>query len=194
MTQVPGVVRRRETPRLGRHRGAELRHVGPAERNETGRPELFRQVRRHRERHVAQRPEPERRRLARDRAADVLEQDRDTAERAIRRTALGLSQRVVEPGPDHRIQLRVDRLDPGDRRLRQFPGTNLTAPDKIRLRGGIKPRRLIHTADATCAPGNAIDSATTRLLRVRLFRPSPATLPRYAGNPPRISMYCRSAT
>ena len=90
MTGVPRVARGREALRLGGHRGAELRHVGPAQRDEAGRPELLRQEGRHRHGHVAQRPDAERRRLAGHGAAQVLEQDRHAAERAVGQVARGL--------------------------------------------------------------------------------------------------------
>ena len=55
----------------------------------------------------------------------------------------------VEPGPDHSVQLRVDRLDPGDGRLCQLLGANLAAADKVGLCGGIQPRGLDHDSHAT---------------------------------------------
>jgi hypothetical protein len=156
MIEIPRVARRRETPGLGGYRGAKLRHVGPAQREEAGRPELFRQVGRYRDWHVAQRPQPERRRLARDRTAQVLEQDGDATERAIGQVALSLQPRRVEPGPDHGVQLRIDRLNSGDSRRGQFLRAYLAAPDKVCLCGGVQPGCLIHPANATRAPSGAI--------------------------------------
>jgi len=101
----------------GGYRGAKLRHVSPAKRDEAGRTELLCQVGRYRERQVAQRPEPEGGHLAGDRAAQVLEQDGDAAEGAIGQVTFGLLAGSVEPGPDHRIQLWVEATRaPGDGR------------------------------------------------------------------------------
>jgi hypothetical protein len=156
MGGIPRVPCRGETARLRGHRGAKLRDVGPAERDEAGRQEVPRQVGRERERHVAHGPDPECRRLALDHAAQVLEQGRDTAERAIGQVTRCCLPRRVEPGPDHGVQLRIDLLNPGDRRVYQLPGTHLTAADQVSLCGAIQPRPLAHTANATRAPGNAI--------------------------------------
>src|ERR1700751_3631893 len=104
MTRIPRIARRGETPRLGGYRGAELRDVGPAQGKEAGRPELLSHVGSHRERQVAQRPEPECRPLALYQTAQALKQDRDTAERAVGQITLGLEPRRVEPGPDDGVQ------------------------------------------------------------------------------------------
>ncbi len=149
MTRIPRVARRGEAPRFGGHRGPELRHVGAAERDEARRAELFRQVRRYRPGHLAHRPDAECRGLARDRAAQVLEQDRHAPERAIGQMAVGLQPGRVEPRPDHGVQLRVDRLDAGDGGLGQLLGTYLTAPDEIGLCRGVQPCHLGHIAHAT---------------------------------------------
>ena len=149
MTRIPRVARRGKASRLGGHRGAKLRHIGAAERHEAGRPELLRQIGRYRPCHVTQRPEAERRRLTRDRTAQILVQDRHAAERAIGQVAVSLQPRRIEPRPDHSVQLRVDRLNPGDGRLCQLLGTHLTAADKFSLCGGIQPRGLGHAANAT---------------------------------------------
>src|SRR5262249_50249842 len=89
----------------------------------------------------------------------------DTTERAIGQLARRLPPRVVEPGPDHGIQFRIDRLDPLDSRLGQLPGTYLTATDKIRLRGGIQPHCLTHIANATQVPGGAVGGKSRRARR-----------------------------
>ena len=151
MTGIPRIARRGKASRLGGHRGAKLRHVGAAERDEAGRPELLREVGRYRPCHRTQRPEAERRGLTRDHAAQILIQDRHTPERAVGQVPVSLQPRRIEPCPDHGIQLRVDRLNPGDGRLGQLFGTHLTAADKISLSGGIQPCRPGHATNATPA-------------------------------------------
>jgi hypothetical protein len=151
MTGIPRVAGRGKASRLGGHRGAKLRHVGAAERDEAGRPELFREVGRYRPCHRAQRPEAERRGLTRDRAAQIFVQDRHAAEWAIGQVALGLLPRSIEPCPDHGIQLRVDRLNRGYGRRCQLFGAHLAAADQIGLCGGVQPCRLGHAANATHA-------------------------------------------
>jgi hypothetical protein len=151
MAGIPRVTRRRKAPRLGGHRGAEFRHIGAADRDEAGRAELLREIGRYRPCHLTQRPEAERRGLARDHAAQILVQDRHAAERAIGQVAVSLEPRRVEPCPDHGIQLRVDRLNPGDGSFCQLFGTHLTAAHKIGLCGGDQPYRLSHATNATRA-------------------------------------------
>jgi hypothetical protein len=129
MLRVPRVARGREALRFRGHRRAEFRHVGPAKRDEAGRAEVFRQEGREREGHVAHGPDAERRRLAGERAAQVLEQDRHAAERAVGQVARRLPPRLVEPGADHGVQLGIDLLDPGDGVLGQLRGAGLTAAD-----------------------------------------------------------------
>jgi hypothetical protein len=149
MTGIPRVTRRGKASRLGGHRGAELRHIGAAERDEAGRPELLREVGRYRPCQLTQRPEAKRRGLTGDHAAQILIQDRHTPERPIGQIAVSLQPRRIEPCPDHGIQLRVDRLNPGDGRLCQLLGTHLTTADKISLCGRIQPRRFSHATNAT---------------------------------------------
>jgi hypothetical protein len=141
---VPGIARRPAAQRLGGHRGAHLGGVGAAERDEAGRPELGRQVRRHRPPHVAQRADAERGRLAVRHAAEVLEQGRHPAERAVGQLAIRFLAGRVEPGPDDRVQFRVDGLDPGDGRLGQLLGAHFAAPYQLCLCGGVQPGRLAH--------------------------------------------------
>src|SRR5690242_3034477 len=149
MPRVPRVTSRREALRLGGHRGAEFRHVGAAERDEAGRPELLRQERRHRPGHLTHRPDAERGGLALDRAAQVLEQDGNTAERPGGQVPVGLLPGRVEPGPDDGVKLRVDRLDAGDGRLGEFLRAYLSAPDEVGLSRGVQPSHVGHTAHAT---------------------------------------------
>ena len=140
-----------KAPRLGGHRGAHLRHVGAAQRDETSRPELLGEVGGHRPGHLTQRPEAERRGLTSDHAAQILVQDRHAAERPIGQVTVSLQPRRVEPRPDHRIKLRVDRLDRGDPSLCQLLGTYFAAADKVSLRGGVQPCHLGHALNATRA-------------------------------------------
>jgi hypothetical protein len=67
MTGIPRVTRRGKASRLGGHRGAELRHIGTAERDEAGRPELLREVGRDWPGQLTQRSDAECRGLTRDR-------------------------------------------------------------------------------------------------------------------------------
>ena len=89
-------------------------------------------------------------------AAQVLEQDRHAAERAVRQRARGLGPSLVKPGPDHRAQPGVERLDPADRRLHQVLGADLAAAHEVGLGGGIKPGQIGHAWHGTapgCGPG-----------------------------------------
>ena len=149
MTQVPRVAGGREAQRLGGHRRAQLGHVGAAQRDEAGRQELPGKVGRHRPGQLPQRPEAPGGHLTRDEAAQVLEHDRHAAERAVGQRARGLGPRLVEPGPDHRVQPGVDRLDPADRRLYQVLRADLAAAHEVGLRGGIQPGHIGHAWHAT---------------------------------------------
>src|SRR3954463_12310238 len=109
---VPRVARRRERLRLGGHGRAELRHVGAAQGDEAGGEELLGEEGRHRPREVLQRTDADGGRLAGDRAAEILEQDRDAAERTVRKLAPCCRTGLVEPGADDGVEVRVDGLDP----------------------------------------------------------------------------------
>src|SRR4029453_16395691 len=113
---VPWFSRVWEALRLRRDRRAELGHVGPAEGDEAGLPELRGQVRGHRPPDVTQRADAERGRLARHQAPDVLEEDRHAAERPVRQLVGGLGARLVVAGPDDGVEGRVHRLYRGDTR------------------------------------------------------------------------------
>src|SRR5690242_21245691 len=149
MPRVPRVTSRREALRLGGHRRTELGHVGAAERDKAGRPELLGQERRHRPGHLTHRPDTERGGLALDRAAQVLEQDGHTAERPGGQVPVGLLPGRVEPGPDDGVKLRVNRLNAGDRRLGEFLRAYLSAPDEVGLGRGVQPSHVGHTVHAT---------------------------------------------
>src|SRR6266511_1523989 len=113
MLGIPWVAGGREAARLRRDRRAQLGHVGAAERHETGRPELLRQVGRDGHGQVAQRPDAERGWFTDDGATEILEQDRYPAKRSVGQLAARLGPCLVEPGADHRVQVWVDRLDTG---------------------------------------------------------------------------------
>jgi hypothetical protein len=151
MIWIPRVARRGEASRLGGRRGGQLGHVGAAQRDEAGGPELLGEVGGDRPGHLTQRPQAERGGLTRDRAAHVLVQDRHAAERAVGQVAVGLPSRRLEPGPDHGIQPRIDRLDPGDGSLGQLLGAHLAAAHQISLCDGIQPCRFGRAARGLAA-------------------------------------------
>ena len=122
--RVPRVARRAPRDRLGRRHAAELRAVratgddearprgtgrrGSCRRRATKSASLKRDVA------VAER-------LPGVARAQVLQQERHAAEGAVgQRRVGGRLAGVVEPADDHRVQHRVDPLDPLDRRLEQF--------------------------------------------------------------------------
>src|SRR5690242_12436804 len=146
---VPRVAGGREAERLGGDRGTELGRVGPAERDEPGLLELLGQERRDRHRYVAHRPDPARRRLALDDAAEILVQDRYAPEGAVAGGVAGFLPRLVEAGPDDRVELRVECFDAGDRRLDEFLRANLTGADQLGLSGRVEPRCVGHLSHAT---------------------------------------------
>ncbi len=103
MTGIPRVAGGGKTHRLRRHRGTELRHVGAAKRDESGRGEHLGEEGRRRPGHVTERPDAERHRLPGDHAANIFEQDRHATERAVGQVAGRFLPRQLESRPDHGI-------------------------------------------------------------------------------------------
>ena len=73
----------------------------------------------------------------------VLEQERDTAERPVGQVAGGHRAGVVEPADDDGVELRIERLDPLDRRVEQLRRADLTGGDQLGLGGGVEPAGVV---------------------------------------------------
>ncbi len=137
MTGIPRVPGGGKAHRLRRHRRTELRHVGAADSDESGRGEHLGEERRHRPGHVPQGADAERRRLTGDQAAEILEQDRHAAERAAGQVTSRFLPRQVESRPDHGIQVRIKALDPEDGGIDEFKRADLAAANQVGLRGRV---------------------------------------------------------
>ena len=124
---VPRVAGGREALWLRGDRRAELGHVRPTQHDEAGGAELLGQKRAHGHRHRRHRADAERRRLPGHGRAEVLEQERHAAERAIGQDPARLLARLVEPRTDHRVELWIERLDTGDRLVDQLLRAHLPA-------------------------------------------------------------------
>src|SRR5262249_21582322 len=79
------------------------------------------------------------------RSADqILQQKRHTAKRTRRSgAALRLRAGFVEERRDHRVQLRVDFLNPGNGRVHKFERGHLAPAYKFGLSGGVKVSKLV---------------------------------------------------
>ena len=119
---VPRVAGRPPRERLGGRHAAELGAVRPPGGDEAGgaEPADQRGVGRRDERGLLQRAVAVADRLAGVRGPQVLQQERHAAERAVGQVAGGGLAGVVEPADDDGVELRVDRLDPFDRRVEQL--------------------------------------------------------------------------
>src|SRR5215469_9245723 len=147
MSRIPWIARGRKAHRLRSHRRAELRHVGTADSDEPGRTEHLGQEGRDRPGQLTQRPDAKRCGLPGDHAANVLEQDRHTAERAVGQIAGGFLSGQVESRPDHGVQLRIKLLDPGDGGVHELERACLAAANQIGLRGRVQPGDICHQAN-----------------------------------------------
>ena len=160
---VPGVPRvAGGAVRLGLGGGhqPELGRVGLAHGDEPGRPELGEQVA------VVvgdvadllQQPVPVMERVARRRTVMVLEDRRHTGERGAGGDLGRGDSGLVEEGVDHRVQLGVELLDPGDRGLDELGGRHRAAAHEIGLRGGVERCQVVmgvgHASDATARRGS----------------------------------------
>ena len=138
---VPRVARRAERLRLRRGRETELGRVGLAEHHEAGFAEARheRAVVRRDPAVVAEEPRPAVLRRARELRAEVLQEQRDTAERpradAARRDLLA---GAVVQRDDHRVERRVEPLDRVDAGFEQLALGALPRTHQLRLRGRVE--------------------------------------------------------
>ena len=150
--RVPRVAGRSVRERLGRRDQPELGRVRPSDEDEA----RGAQARGHGAvvlcvpSEVAQEPHPEVERVARARAAEVLQHDRNAAERAVgqlgRRSGI---HRLVEERMDDCIHLGVDLLDARDRCGDRLERRDLSVADQRRRRGRVEVGEIGHRVSAT---------------------------------------------
>ena len=139
---VPRVVGRAPGDRLGGRHAAQLGAVGASGDDESSvtEPTDQRGVRVGDDVRVLQRDVAVADPLARVRRVQILDEERHSTKRATRqrRAARGLAG-VIEPTDDHRVQHRVDLLDPFDRRLEQFERRHVAVRDESSLIDRVHP-------------------------------------------------------
>ncbi|MNO72246.1 hypothetical protein D3C76_631870 [compost metagenome] len=87
----------------------------------------------------------------------VLEQERHPAERPVRQLAARPRPRLLELPLDHRVDLPVEALDAGDRRIDQLQWRDLPGRHQLRLGDGVEQRELIHSVlPPVCRNGASI--------------------------------------
>ena len=132
MLEMPRVARRPVVLRLAGDAQAELAGVGLAEDDQPGAlvsPDQRAILRRH---HIGEEVAAARRRDTAERAVQVLQQERNAAERSVRQAGRDRLSPVI-------VELHDDRIDPGiagfdalDRGLEQLGGRDLPAPHQSR--------------------------------------------------------------
>ncbi len=75
--------------------------------------------------------------LARLLTPEVLEQERHAPERAVGELTLRVSARPIELPVDHGVDLRIKRLDPGDRRLDELARVHVALGHELGEPGGV---------------------------------------------------------
>src|SRR3954447_16983096 len=122
MPGVPRVLRGAVGLGLGGREDAEFGKVGLADRDETGVAEPLGQVavERRAEVDLLQELRAEVERLAGERCAEILEQERDALERAVRDLPPGSLAPILEELVNDGVELWVQLLDVGDGRLDQL--------------------------------------------------------------------------
>ncbi len=154
VVEVPGVAGGAVRARLRGRQDAELGDVGLADRHEAGvaEPHAEEGVDRGAEVDVLEHLRAQVVRLAGQRRADVLEQERDAAERTVRQRVARRLSALVEELMDDRVELRVERLDAPDRLLDQLLGRDVAVADELGLRGRVDPGgRDTHRGASTAA-------------------------------------------
>ena len=125
----------------GRARGRWSARAGSRRRSETPPASSLSTI----ARHPASRRRPHALvvRLAGLLAAEVLEQERDTGEGPVGQVAARITTGPLELAMDHAVELRVERLDAGDRGVDELDGFDLAAPHQLgeRSRRGPRGRR-----------------------------------------------------
>jgi hypothetical protein len=111
----------------------ELRGVGAAEDDETRRAVAPHDLRVVRGDEPAKETRPAGERLAADLRHQVLEQERDAAQRPVGERTLRLGERPLEPPVDDGVDRTVARCDALDRRRHQLARVHLAATDELRL-------------------------------------------------------------
>ena len=80
------------------------------------------------------------------RAVEVLQAERDAAERPVRKRTGGIGAGPIEAGVNHRVEFRVHALDAFDCRLDEIGGLDVAGTDESRLRGGVEGGELVDHA------------------------------------------------
>ena len=117
---------------------------------------------------VAQETIAEVERLAGERTVEVLHQDRDAAERTVGR-GVGLGVGAVVAPMDHRVELRVHRVDARERGVDQLARRGRAVADQRGLGGGVEHGEIVgHAQD-----GNAMGQVSRTTSAAGLSSRSP---------------------
>ncbi len=77
-------------------------------------------------------------------AEQVFHHERDAPEGAVRQVGgLGLDARLIKQGMNHRVELRIELFDPGNRGIDQLQGRSDARSDEFGLGGRIQIRKLV---------------------------------------------------
>ena len=144
MRRVPRVLRRAVRVRLGRRQDAELRHVGLADRDQAGVAEPLGQERVHRRAEVSvlEHLHAQVERLAGEGGSDVLEEERDALEGAVRKRASRCLAALLEELVDDGVQLGIQLLHPRDRGVDELERAGLARADELGLGGCVHTREV----------------------------------------------------
>ena len=170
---VPGIARRAEAPRLGGREDAELGRVGLAADDEAGVDVALRQLLGHRGGVVAREVRALVERRAGELRAEVLQEERHTAERPVGQLARRLRAGAVEELVDDGVEVRVQLLDARDRITDQLRRRDLLGADQLRQCRRVQPCRVLaHAAYGSDARAGMPSGP---------FRLGPAPLPTRPG-------------
>ncbi len=87
-------------------------------------------------------------------AADVLEQERDAAKRPVRERAEGVAAGALELAMDHAVQLRIEQLDAGDRRIDELDRFDVATPHELGEAGRVVVAEgVVHGRTVSAARG-----------------------------------------
>ena len=143
-SEIPRVPCRAEQGRLGRRVVPELGAARRAEHDQAGRPVAPRQLRVGNRDVVLERARALCLRHPGQRRTQILEQERDTGQRAWRKRLAGDCPGALEVRAGQGVEGRVEGLDPGDRGVDQFKSGHLAAPDQRGLPHGVDPGEVHH--------------------------------------------------